>query len=256
MVLFHARMNKVFFSYSRHDQEMLEEFQAHLALLRKQGVIDTWNDRDILPGEEWDNEIKQRLAEAEIILLLVSSNFLATDYIWMVEITEAMKRHERKEARVIPIILRACHWETAPFGNLNALPPKGKPVSSYSNRDEAWLQVVEGIKRVIDLNPALNQKGVQEPNKAFPFEAKDDTLNYNIANIHKLLNTAFNDESLQTFCLLHFEGVFNNFTAGQSKAQRLLALIDFAKRHMEVGKLLSLMQEEHSAQYEQFKPYF
>ena len=140
---------KLFFSYSKSDRTYLEQFQRHLTVLQKHEKIEVWDDHQVLPGEEWDEEIKQELAAADIILLLVSVDFLSTDYIWREEITKAMERHEQGEARVIPIILRPCDWSDMPFRKLNGLPTKGKPVSTYTDPDEAWLEVVKGIKKVI-----------------------------------------------------------------------------------------------------------
>ena len=141
---------KIFFSYSKHDKEYLDQLLRHLAGLKRQGKLLPWADHDILPGEEWDDKIKEELATADIILLLISADFLATDYIWNVEITAAMERHERGEARVIPVVVRACEWGNLPFSKLNGLPVKGKPVTSFSDRDAAWLTVVKGIEKVID----------------------------------------------------------------------------------------------------------
>ncbi len=140
---------KIFFSYSKYDREYLEQLTRHLAVLRRKGKIAAWDDHQILPGEEWDDAIKDELNHADIILLLISSDFLATDYIWDVEIKTAMDRHAQKSAQVIPIVLRPCSWEDAPFGKLNGLPSKAKPVSSYSDRDQAWLEVVKGIERLV-----------------------------------------------------------------------------------------------------------
>lgn len=140
---------KIFFSYSKYDREYLEQLTRHLAVLRRKGKIAAWDDHQILPGEEWDGVIKNQLVEADIILLLISSDFLATDYIWDVEIKTAMERHTQKTAQVIPIVLRPCSWEDAPFGKLNGLPSKAKPVSSYGDRDQAWLEVVKGIERLV-----------------------------------------------------------------------------------------------------------
>ena len=140
---------KIFFSYSKYDREYLEQLLRHLSVLRRKKKIAAWDDHLILPGEEWDDAIKSQLAQADIILLLVSADFLATDYIWDVEINTAMDRHAAKSAQVIPVVLRPCSWEDTPFGKLNGLPSKAKPVSSYSDRDEAWLEVVRGIERLV-----------------------------------------------------------------------------------------------------------
>lgn len=144
------RGKKIFISYSQNDKALLQEFLAHLSPLKRNGKISSWHDREILPGDEWDGTIKEELQTADIILLMISATFLSTDYIWDVEIAVAMERHARGNARVIPIFLKPCKWEDAPFSKLNGLPSKGKPVSSHSDRDEAWLEVVNGIARVLD----------------------------------------------------------------------------------------------------------
>lgn len=235
---------------------MLEQFKKHLSTLTWSGKIESWDDYDILAGEEWDAFTKQKLREANIILLLVSADFLATEYIWKVEIEEALRRHNNKEARIIPVILRPCQWETTPFGHLNGLPPKGKPVSTYSNRDEAWLEVVKGITRVIESDFLFKENEIPALHTTGPSVAAKNNRVYNNKNIYKLLDTIFNDEGIQTFCFLNFEKVHNNFSLGQSKSQRLLALMDYTQRQMETEKLLALLQTESPAQFERHKPYF
>ncbi|MDZ4682120.1 MAG: TIR domain-containing protein [Saprospiraceae bacterium] len=145
-----AGAKKIFFSYSKYDREYLEQLLRHLSVLRRKGKIAAWDDHQILPGEEWDDAVKNQLTQADIILLLISADFLATDYIWDVEIKTAMERHAQKSVQVVPIVLRPCSWEAdTPFGKLNGLPSKAKPVSSYSDRDQAWLEVVQGIERLL-----------------------------------------------------------------------------------------------------------
>ena len=145
-----TRTRKVFLSYSHQDEAMKDQLNVFLAPLRRSGKISAaWTDREILPGQEWDAAIKQELAEADLILLLVSPHFLASDYIWQHEISKAMERHERREAVVIPIILRPCDWQEMPFAKVQGLPRNAKPVSTYTNQDEAWLEVAQGIKRVV-----------------------------------------------------------------------------------------------------------
>lgn len=137
---------KAFFSYSQHDRAYLDAFLKHLSSLRRSGKIQAWDDNNLKGGEEWDAAIKQNLATADLILLLLSPDFLNTDYIWDVEIKTAMERHERGEAIVVPIVLRPCDWKDLVFGKLNALPSKGTPISSYTDQDTAWLEVVNRIK--------------------------------------------------------------------------------------------------------------
>ena len=142
---------KAFFSYSKQDREFLQQFLGHLIGLQEGGKISPWEDQQILPGGEWDEEIRNELATADIIFLLVSSDFLNTKYIREVEIKEAMKRHDNGDARVIPIILRSCNWKGMPFGKLNGLPRNGEPVASFPDRDQAWTEVVKEIEALIEL---------------------------------------------------------------------------------------------------------
>jgi hypothetical protein len=140
------RAIEVFYSYSHCDEPLRMELDKHLSLLRRQGVIAGWHDRRITAGTEWEGAIDTHLQRAQIILLLVSADFLASDYCYDVELQRAMARHEAGEARVIPIILRAADWHSAPFGTLQALPQDGRPITSWPNQDEAFLDVARGIR--------------------------------------------------------------------------------------------------------------
>lgn len=144
---------KVFFSYSRKDRELRNELETHLSILKKQGVISTWHDREIVAGDEWARQIDEELEEADIILLLVSADFLASDYCYDMETTRAMERHEAGEAVVIPVILRPCDWQDAPFSKLLCAPTNGKPVSKYPDLDEAFLEITTEIKKAIQRLP-------------------------------------------------------------------------------------------------------
>ncbi|WP_448267681.1 toll/interleukin-1 receptor domain-containing protein [Nostoc sp. DSM 114159] len=141
---------KVFFSYSHKDEALRDELATHLSMMKRQGVIEAWHDREISAGSEWANAIDDNLEVADIILLLVSANFLASDYCYDKEMTRAMERHETREARVIPIILKPSDWNGAPFGKLQALPKNAKPVTSWQDQDEAFLNVAQGIRRVVE----------------------------------------------------------------------------------------------------------
>jgi hypothetical protein len=141
---------EVFFSYSHKDERYRKQLESHLSLLKRQGVITDWHDRRIQAGTEWAGQIDEHLESAGIILLLVSSDFLASKYCYDVELTRALERHEAREARVIPIILRPVDWHSAPFAKLQALPRDGKPVTKWSNRDEAFLDIAQGIRKAVE----------------------------------------------------------------------------------------------------------
>lgn len=140
----------LFYSYSHKDQLLRADLDAHLALLKKQGLLSTWFDGEVLPGSEWRTEIEARLEKADIILLLVSADFLASDFCWGVELERAIQRHNSGEATLIPIILRPCDWLTAPFGRLQALPSDSKAVIQWEQKDEAWLTVAKGLRLVLE----------------------------------------------------------------------------------------------------------
>lgn len=141
---------RLFFSYAHKDEEYRETLEEHLAILKDLGAIESWHDREIMPGREWANMIDENLERADVILLLVSSSFMASKYIREVEVNRALERHKAGEARVIPIIIRDCMWEHASFGKLQALPKDAVPVDNWSSKDTAWKDVAEGIKRVAE----------------------------------------------------------------------------------------------------------
>ncbi len=141
-------MKKIFISYSKSDTAHLQALEAHLSVFKRNGLISTWNCRKLVAGEKWDGKIQQELEDADIILFLVSSDFLATDYIWDVEIKRAVERDLEETAKVVPIIVRACVWEDSPLGIYNS-PEKAMVVSQASNIDEAWTKIVRALEVII-----------------------------------------------------------------------------------------------------------
>jgi hypothetical protein len=140
---------RIFVSYSHRDRSFVDELRSHLSLLQRQGLIDVWHDSEITAGEEWSKVIDEQLETADIILLLVSASFLSSDFCWSVELMRAMERHASRQAVVIPVILRPCLWEEAPFAKLQALPRDGRPIKQSRNTDEAWFEVASGIKKAV-----------------------------------------------------------------------------------------------------------
>ncbi len=145
-------MPQVFFSYSHKDEAMRDELEIHLAMLKRQGVISTWHDRRIAQGEDIDSSVGEHLESSEIVLLLVSPYFLASEYCYDVEMSRALQRHDEGAARVIPVILDPCDWQHAPFGKLLATPTDGKPVSKFANRHDAFLEITTAIRRAAESN--------------------------------------------------------------------------------------------------------
>jgi len=143
-------MTTIFFSYSHKDEVLRNELEAHLALLKHEGLVESWHDRRIVAGEEIDESIFSQLETANIILLLVSSDFMSSNYCYSREMTRAMERHHAQEAKVIPVILRHCDWTTAPFGKLMAIPRDAKPVTSWPDRDEALADVAKQVRLAVE----------------------------------------------------------------------------------------------------------
>jgi len=142
----------VFFSYAPVDDVWRQELEKHLSLLKRQGLIVDWHQREILAGQEVARTIDAHFTSARLILLLVSPDFLASDYGWGVEMQRAMERHEAGEAVVIPIIVRPVDWQGAIFARLQALPTNGEPITSalWHSPDEALLNVAQGIRKTVE----------------------------------------------------------------------------------------------------------
>ncbi len=209
-------MVSVFFSYSHRDETLRDELETHLAMLKRQGVINTWHDRRIGAGKELDQEINRYLEEAEIILLLVSPNFLASDYCYDVEMSRALERHESGDARVIPVILRPCAWHDAPFGKLMAIPNDGKPVTKYPDQDDAFLEITRAIKAAAnELRPAEHTG----PQVTCPQTATHKTTSQ-VRSSNLRLRKKFTDEDHDNFLEEAFELIANVFDGSLAELQQ------------------------------------
>ncbi len=129
---------RVFFSYSHADDRHRIRLEKALKLLERQGLIDTWTDRKLLPGDRWEEGIAEELERADLILFLVSDDFIASDFIWGREMKRALEREERGEARVVPVIVRPCDWHPAPFFLDEEALQSGLLVSRTEGEVELW----------------------------------------------------------------------------------------------------------------------
>ena len=139
----------LFYSYAHEDETLRDELAGHLKIMERRGVLRSWHDRAIVPGQNWDEAIHAGLSTADLVLLLISVDFIASDYIWGHELTVAMERHRSGDACVVPVMLRAVDIEDAPFADLQGLPTGLRPVTLWTNRDEAWTNVAKGIRRTV-----------------------------------------------------------------------------------------------------------
>ena len=141
---------EVFFSYAYEDEALRDQLAKHLKEMQRQGLIRQWHDRQIGAGKEREGEIDRHLNNAQIILLLVSVDFIASDNRFDKEIKRAMERHQKGEARIIPVILRPVDLKGLPFSQLQALPTNRKPITTWSNQEEAFLDIAKGIRAVVE----------------------------------------------------------------------------------------------------------
>ena len=140
---------EVFYSYAHEDEKLRNELDKHLRLLQRQNLIVGWHDRRIGAGTMWGDQIDEHIHSAHIILLLISPDFIASQYCYDQEMNAALARHSRREALVIPIILRPVNWKGAPFGQLQALPRDARPVTTWANQDEAFAAIADEIREVV-----------------------------------------------------------------------------------------------------------
>lgn len=137
---------RLFISYSHRDEAACERMLVHLALLKRQGLIDAWHDRRIAAGADLDESISTELETADVVLCLVSADFLASNYCYTREMMRALERRKEGSCEVFPVIVGVCEWKHSPLGSLLVLPKDGLPVVKHAHEDDAWLQVAQAIR--------------------------------------------------------------------------------------------------------------
>jgi tetratricopeptide (TPR) repeat protein len=167
----------VFYCYAREDQSLSQKLEQHLSNLKRLYHLNTWFDRQILPGDNWAEVIEKNLNSADLILLLISPDFMASDYCYSQEMKRALTRHAQGEVRVIPILLRPVHWKNAPFSFIQMLPKDALPVTLWLNLDEAFYDIVLGIEKVIknllsahETKEVPGEKASEKPSFAYQAE--------------------------------------------------------------------------------------
>lgn len=146
-----TRAARIFVSYSHKDERQLNELKTHLSPLERQNLIDTWYDRRIVAGEEFGQKINENIESADIILLLISADFIASNYCYEIEMKRALERQEKKEASVVPVIIDYVNWKAVPeLSKLTAVPKDGKPVPKWPKKAAAWLDVSERVQAMLE----------------------------------------------------------------------------------------------------------
>lgn len=235
-------MISVFFSYSHTDESLRDELEVHLAALKRQGVIDTWHDRRIGAGEEFAQTISEHLEQADIILLLVSPYFIASEYCYNVEMKRAMERHERDEARVIPVILHPCDWHDTPFGHLLAVPKDGRPVSKHPNQHDAFLEITQAIKKVArDLRPTVGMAS------GSPFQTTRAPVRQDIRSSNLRVKKHYTDRDRDQFLTEAFEYMANFFDGSLRELEERYAQIETDFRRIDANSFTAIIYSSGKA---------
>lgn len=181
-------------------------------LLKRQGIIETWHDRRLNAGDELKEEIDSALEDADIVLLLVSADFIASSYCYEAEMTRALERHKRGEARVIPIILRHCDWQSAPFGTILTAPKDGKPVTSWPDIDEAFADVARMVRQAAAAGRAA-------PRSVEPTHSRPALVAQVVRSSNLRLKKTFSDADRDQFELDAFEFMARYFEGSLSELE-------------------------------------
>jgi hypothetical protein len=139
---------KLFLSYAHEDRDIVTELRKHLAPLRHEQIVTDWYDFELTPGHDWDREILSQLESSDLVLVVVSADFVASNYAYGRELGIALDLHDQERLRVLPVIGRNCRWQNLPFARLQVLPEGAVAISSWENRDDAFVSVVLGVERV------------------------------------------------------------------------------------------------------------
>ena len=145
---------RAFLSYSHADEKALERLHKHLAVLRRDGSLAAWTDHAILAGDNLDDEITAQLEESDLFIAIVSPDYLASKYCYEREFQRALERAEGGAMRIVAIIIEPCDWLSTPLHKLMALPKDGKPISEWTNPNNAYLDVVTQLRRLLSVKPA------------------------------------------------------------------------------------------------------
>ena len=210
-------MPKIFFSYAHEDEQLRDELEIHLSALKRQGVIETWHDRRITAGSDFSDSIDENLEAADVILLLVSPYFLASDYCYDVEMKRAIERHETGECVVVPVILHPCDWQRTPFGRLRATPKDGRPVSKHPNHHDAFLQIVGDINEIAQqrVSAEVTSLGTAPAGGSVPGAQSPSPRSSNLRT-----RRTFNDHERDQFRDATFDYVANFFENSLAELER------------------------------------
>lgn len=223
---------RVFMSYSHKDEGLRDELEVQLSMLKRQGLIDVWHDRRMVAGDRLDWTISQELDDADVVLLLISPDFLASDYCYKIEKGRALERHREGSARLISVILRPCDWTHTDLAEFLVTPTDGKAITTWPNRDEAFLDVTKSIRRAIEEIGADNQPS--ERHGFIEAEADPAAVLANLPRSSNLrLKKEFSEADRDNFLLSAFEYMERFFQGSLTELQSRNAGIEARYRKVD-----------------------
>lgn len=234
-------MVNLFFSYAHEDEDLRDQLEVHLTSLKREGIITTWHDRRIVAGAPLDREISVYLENANIILLLVSPYFIASDYCFNIEMTRAMERHNEGRAIIIPVILQPCNWHAMPFGNLMACPKDGKPISKYPNIHDAFLEVTLAVKdATTKLFPGSQ---VLQPKTVGPKRSHTEvsTNGPKLRSSNLRVKKEFSDREKNKFLVDAFEYIANYFEGSLDELKKRNKDIETEFRRIDANRFTAMI---------------
>jgi hypothetical protein len=258
----------VFLGYSHKDETEKEQLVSHLKVLESAGLIELWVDDRIAGGADWEEEIKQAIARASVAILLISANFLTSDFILGQEVPAFLERRKNEGLTVFPVIAKACTWNAFDWlARMNVRPKNARPIwsGSGSQIDEDLSAIA---KEVVDVAQKSKPAEVVSPeiptSYSPPTQIQDGPVSstspnpgmpgeYNTRAIRELLNVSFTAEELRHLCYDEFKAVYMKLSEGMSKETVIHHLIEYGEIQGQLGRLLSIIQEKSPHQYALYK---
>jgi hypothetical protein len=246
----------IFISYSHKDEVWKDRLVGQLKVLELEGAISVWEDRQIETGSDWYGEIEQALNRASLAILLISSDFLTSNFIRSEEVPRLLERRGKEGMRLFPIIVRPCPWARVGWlSKIQVRPKNGKPLASMSDYEaedtlaNIAMEIEEMLKRG-QVAPAPTPASSSRPT---PAKMATPEPGYNTTAIRQLLTAAFSDEELTAFCFDNFPEVYDKFGGGMSRTGKVQELIEHCQKRLLFDKLLQLVEQANPAQYERFR---
>jgi hypothetical protein len=270
-----SKMNRpvVFISYSYKDEKEKDVLLSHLDVLQRIGLIQLWSDDQIQPGDIWEMEVDQIINQAEIAILLITTNFLTSDFILGKQVPGLLQQRNQKGLVIYSLIAKACAWRTVDWlTETNIRPRNGKPIWGEAGLyvDEELATMAEELASIIrnekvnSATPSSSETADDRYNEAkrIPAEVKieRDSLvrSYNLKNIRTLLTEGFTEEELRRLCydVAEFRPVYDQLAQNTGKARIVDYLLEYAERKLLLEVLLTLVKTQIPARYDRHQPYY